>query len=82
MIIREYYTTRSDGIRLVRYYSNRGMCIERDGVLYDEAIDPADSGREYTETNVPVFTDEKLEFEEDPIAYIDKRIGQTIAAII
>ena len=68
MIIQEYYTTRSDGVRLIRTYSNRGFMIERDGVMYDEAIDPEDLHREYTETDTPIFEDKKSEFEEDPNA--------------
>lgn len=36
---------------LVKTYSDAGMKIERDGVRYDEAIDPVDSGRTYTETD-------------------------------
>lgn len=35
-------------------YSDIGMKIEREGVRYDEAIDPMNSGREYTETDEPV----------------------------
>ena len=81
MIIQEYYMTRSDGVRLIRTYSNRKMMIERDGVMYDEAIDPEDLHREYTETDTPIFEDEKSELDEDPIAYIDRRISQTIGAI-
>ena len=54
MIVKEYYKTRSDGTVLERTYSDKCMKIERDGVLYDEAIDPADLGRTYTETSVPV----------------------------
>ena len=81
MIIQEYYMTRSDGVRRIRTYSNRKMMIERDGVMYDEAIDPEDLHREYTETDTPIFADEKSEFDEDPIAYIDRRISQTIGAI-
>lgn len=41
-------------------YSDAGFKIERDGIQYDEAIDPLNSGRVYTETNVPV--------EEEPIS--------------
>lgn len=81
MIIQEYYTTRSDGVRLIRTYSNKNFMIERDGIMYDEAIDPEDLHREYTETNTPIFEDERSEFEEDPIAFIDKRISQTIGLI-
>ena len=35
-------------------YSDKGMKVERDGVRYDEAIDPMYSGREYVETDEPV----------------------------
>ena len=37
-----------------RTYSDANMRIERDGVIYDEAIDPENSGRTYTETNIPI----------------------------
>ena len=76
MIIVEYYKTRKDGVVLNRTYSDAGMMIERDGVRYSEAIDPAELGRTYTETDEPIdmwideatvedkahiLTDEKLE---------------------
>lgn len=54
MIITEYYRTREDGVALNRTYSDKGMMIERDGVRYSEAIDPAELGRTYTETDEPV----------------------------
>lgn len=54
MIATEYFRTRSDGVVLNRTYSNTDMMIERDGVLYSEAIDPADFNRTYTETDVPI----------------------------
>lgn len=53
-IITEYYATRSDGVVLNRTYSDQGMMIERDGVRYSEAIDPAELNRQYTETDEPV----------------------------
>lgn len=53
MVVTEYYKTREDGVRLVRTYSNAGMMIERDGVVYDEAIDPEELGRDYIETDEP-----------------------------
>ena len=52
MIVTEFYRTREDGVRLVRTYSDAGKMIERDGVLYEEAIDPEDSGRVYTESDM------------------------------
>ena len=53
-IITEYYSTRADGVVLNRTYSDKGMKIEREGVRYDEAIDPAEFNRQYTETDEPV----------------------------
>ena len=53
-IITEYYTTRDDGVVLNRTYSDKGMMIERDGVRYSEAIDPAKLNRQYTETDVSI----------------------------
>ena len=52
MIITEFYRTREDGVNLIRTYSDEGYMIERDGVLYEEAIDPENSGRVYTETEL------------------------------
>ena len=60
MIITGYYRTREDGVVLNRTYSDIGMMIERDGVRYSEAIDPAELGRQYTET------EELIEVEDDP----------------
>ena len=54
MIVVEYYKTRSDGVVLNRTYSDVGMMIEREGIRYSEAIDPADLGREYIETDEPI----------------------------
>ena len=54
MIITEYYMTRTDGIVLNRTYSDEGMMIEREGVQYSEAIDPAELSRQYTETDIPI----------------------------
>ena len=53
-IITEYYKTRDDGTVLNRTYSDKGMLIERDGALYEDAVDPVDSGREYQETDTPI----------------------------
>lgn len=57
MIVTEYYRTREDGVVLNRTYSDIGMMIERDGVRYSEAIDPAEFGREYVETDEPIETE-------------------------
>lgn len=48
-------TTKTiNGKVYARTYSDVGMMIERDGAYYTEAIDPLNSGREYTETDVPI----------------------------
>ena len=59
MIVTEYFRTRQDGVVLNRTYSDRGVMIRRDGVCYSEAIDPADMGRCYEET------EERIEVELD-----------------
>jgi hypothetical protein len=69
MIVTEYYRTREDGVVLNRTYSDIGMMIERDGVRYSEAIDPADLNREYLETDVPIETEELSELEQKAKAY-------------
>jgi hypothetical protein len=48
-----------NGRELTRTYSDSGYLIERDGVRYAEAIDPAELGRTYVETDEPAeITDE------------------------
>lgn len=54
MIKTEYYMTRDDGVVLNITYSDKGMMIEREGVLYAEAIDPEEMGRVYIETDIPI----------------------------
>ncbi len=52
MIIREETTMKwIDGTYLIRTYSDAGYYIEREGVKYTEAIDPAKFERLYTETD-------------------------------
>lgn len=60
MIVTEFYKTREDGVVLNRTYSDKGMMIERDGVRYSEAIDPAELGRQYTETDEPIEPEAQL----------------------
>lgn len=55
MVITEFFRTREDGVNLYRTYSDEGFMIERDGALYEEAIDPENSGRIYTETDLKEF---------------------------
>lgn len=68
MIVTEYFRTRDDGVVLNRTYSDAGMKIEREGVRYDEAIDPAALNRVYTETDEPI-EGEMSETEEKAMAF-------------
>lgn len=43
-----------NGKAFVRTYSDQGMMIEREGLVYSEAVDPAELGRTYNETDMPV----------------------------
>lgn len=60
-IITEYFMTRTDGVVLNRTYSDLNMMIERDGVRYSEAVDPAELNRVYTETDEPIEVEEDIE---------------------
>lgn len=51
MVVTEYYMTRKDGVKLNITYSDAGYMIERDGVCYSKAVDPAYLSRVYIETS-------------------------------
>lgn len=42
-------------------FSSVGNYIERDGAMYEEAYDPINSGRVYTETDTPIEHEEQDE---------------------
>lgn len=63
MIIKERLAI--GGRDFVRTYSDAGSMVERDGVRYSEAIDPAEFGREYVETDEPIVKEEETEGGED-----------------
>ena len=52
-----------NGKSFIRTYSDSGYMVERDGIRYSEAIDPAEFSRQYTETDEPIEgeTDEATE---------------------
>ena len=45
-------TLTINGVDYQYTYSDSGYLIERDGVQYADAVDPIDSNRTYTETNI------------------------------
>lgn len=46
-----------NGTEFIKTYSDQKLMIERDGAVYSEAIDPVDSGRTYTETDIKIEED-------------------------
>lgn len=43
-----------NGKAFIRTYSDSGYMLERDGIRYSDALDPAELKRQYTETDEPV----------------------------
>lgn len=60
-----------NGKEYTRTWSDQTVMIERDGALYEEAIDPIDSGRTYTETDQPIV-DESEPTEADYLAALER----------
>ena len=52
MIITEQMTINEKSF--TKTVSDSGFMVERDGAQYSEAIDPAEFGRTYTETDIPI----------------------------
>lgn len=52
MIVQESMKIRDKDF--VKTYSDAGFYIEREGIMYSEAIDPAEFGRVYIETDIPI----------------------------
>ena len=71
MIVTETYDIK--GKPFVRTYSDKGMLIERDGVQYAEALDPAELGREYIETDIPIEEDEPVPEPDEPMDEIEEK---------
>lgn len=53
MIVREYYATRNDGVKLYKSYSDNNKIIKKVGTTeeYSEAIDIETAPYTYVETN-------------------------------
>lgn len=67
MIITENLTI--NGKNFVRAYSGSGYMIERDGIRYSEAIDPAEFNRQYAETDEPIEGEDMTKIEMKAQAY-------------
>lgn len=62
MIIKEFYKTRNDGVKLYRTYSDASVKIQKVGTdeVYDEAIDVEGAPFGYVETSEPIETEDGL----------------------
>ena len=60
MIVRKYYATRNDGVKLYKTYSDFGMYILQveTGIEYDIAIDVENAPYTYKETSTPIKEEE------------------------
>lgn len=65
-----------NGKDYIRTWSDADLMIERDGSLYEEAVDPVDSGRTYTETDQPIIHEGEAE-ESDYLAALS-RLGVSV----
>lgn len=56
MIVKEFYTTREDGVNLYRSYSDKKVKIHKIGTeeIYSEAIDVESAPYTYEETDIPI----------------------------
>lgn len=54
MIVKEFYTQRSDGVNLYHTFSDKNLQIHKVGTdeIYDEAIDVEGADYEYEETDI------------------------------
>ena len=55
--------------QFTKTYSDSGFMVERDGAQYSEAIDPAEFGRTYTETDIPIEGEGESEVEQKAAAF-------------
>lgn len=53
----------------IRTYSDSGFMVEREGVRYSEAIDPAEFNRQYVETDELIEGEDMTEIEMKAHAY-------------
>lgn len=65
MLITEEVTIKDE--KFIKNYSDAGMYIERDGVIYEEAVDPIEykDSRIYTETDKPIEMEQEQKFTEE-----------------
>ena len=75
MIVTEQLTINDR--RFIKTYSDSGFMVERDGAQYSEAIDPAEFGRTYTETDIPIEGEGASDTEQKAAAF-DYLTGRSV----
>ena len=76
-IMREFYSTREDGVNLYKTYSNMNLKIKKINTdeIYDEAIDVESATYKYEETQEPKEIGDNTEIMEKAMAY-DILVGE------
>ena len=62
MVVKEFYTTRTDGVNLYRTFSDKNLYIKKIGTdeVYVDAIDVAGSEYTYEETDMQLPTETEI----------------------
>ena len=89
MIIKEFFSTREDGVKLCRLYSDRGVCIKKIGTseIYDEVIDIENAPFKYIETYIKVKAkeetvgSEELEIEDGDLELTEQEIATAFTEV-
>ena len=79
-VIREYYMTRNDGVKIFRSYSDKDVYIRKEGTdLTDvEMYDVEDAHFVYVETDAPIEEESQTETEQKAAAF-DYLTGRSTA---
>lgn len=64
MIITELFRIREDGVNLYKTHSDKNVYIQRNGDIYEEAIDPEGTNRVYTETDILIPQEQVQQIEQ------------------
>lgn len=79
-VIREYYMTRNDGVKIFRSYSDKDVYIRKEGTDLTgvEMYDVEDTHFVYVETDTPIETEEPNEIAQKAEAF-DYLTGRSAA---
>lgn len=76
MIIKEFYITREDGVKLYRTYSDKNLMIQKvdTNEIYTEAVDVENAPFKYIETDQPIEENTEIT-DSEALAIIRGEIG-------